>query len=216
MARSTFYYHIKSLNNGDKYAGLKAEIREIFIANSGRYGYRRIALELRNRGHKVNHKCVLRQMHACGLKCRVRAKKYRSYKGGIGLVAPNIINRDFKARQPNRKWATDVTEFKIGGVKLYLSPIIDMYNNEVVSYVLSERPDFKQTATMLEMAFAKIPEDTGLILHSDQGWQYFMEQYQQRLRLKGVIQSMSRRGNCLDNAVIENCYIYILLSVNIL
>jgi transposase InsO family protein len=206
MARSTFYYHLKALHAGDKQMSLKAIIEEIFKEHCGRYGYRRITLELRNRGYTVNHKCVLRLMHTCGLKCKVRAKKYRAYKGDVGVVAPNIIDRHFKAQRPNQKWATDVTEFKIKGVKLYLSPIIDMYNNEVVSYAISERPVFRQIIEMLEGSFAKIPDHTNLILHSDQGWQYLLKRYQQKLKSKGIIQSMSRKGNCLDNAVIENFF----------
>jgi transposase InsO family protein len=206
MARSTFYYHLKSLHAGEKQADLKAVIKGIFNDHKGRYGYRRITLELRNRGYTVNHKCVLKLMHACGLKCKVRARKYRSYRGNVGIVAPNIINRDFKAIRPNQKWATDVTEFNIKGDKLYLSPIIDMYNNEIISYILSERPTFKQVADMLAGAFAKIHDHKNLILHSDHGWQYLMKRYQQELKSNGVIQSMSRKGNCLDNAVIENFF----------
>lgn len=206
MARSTFYYHLKSLRSVDKYAQLKAVIKEIFEDNRGRYGYRRIAIELRERGYTINHKTVLKLMNICGLKCKVRAKKYRSYKGDVGLTAPNIINRNFKAEKPNQKWATDVTEFKINGVKLYLSPIIDLYNSEIISYNISDRPLFKQTEDMLNDAFSNIEDNTKLILHSDQGWQYLMRKYQQKLKNKGIIQSMSRRGNCLDNAVIENFF----------
>jgi transposase InsO family protein len=206
MARSTFYYHIKLLDSGDKYAAIKAMVKEIFHAHKGRYGYRRITLELRNRGYTVNHKCVLRLMRVCNLKSEVRAKKYCSYRGEVGIVAHNVIGRDFKATAPNQKWATDVTVFKIKDTKLYLSPIIDMYNSEIVSYALSESPGFRQITEMLDKAFAKIPDNTNLILHSDQGWQYFMRPYQWRLKSKGILQSMSRKGNCLDNAVIENFF----------
>jgi transposase InsO family protein len=206
MARSTFYYHIKLLHSDDKYTAIKAIVKEIFHAHRGRYGYRRITLELRNRGYIVNHKCVLRLMRVCSLKSEVRAKKYCSYRGKVGIVARNVLDRDFKAIAPNQKWATDVTVFKIKDAKLYLSPIIDMYNSEIVSYALSESPDFRQITEMLDKAFAKIPDNTNLILHSDQGWQYFMRTYQWRLKSKGILQSMSRKGNCLDNAVIENFF----------
>jgi transposase InsO family protein len=145
-------------------------------------------------------------MRLCSLKSEVRAKKYCSYRGEVGIVARNVIGRNFKATAPNQKWATDVTVFKIKDAKLYLSPIIDMYNNEIVSYALSESPDFGQIIEMLDKAFAKIPDNTNLILHSDQGWQYFMKPYQRRLKSKGIMQSMSRKGNCLDNAVIENFF----------
>lgn len=160
MARSTFYYHLKSLRSVDKYAQLKVVIKNIFEDNRGRYGYRRIAIELKERGYTINHKTVLRLMNICGLKCKVRAKKYRSYRGDVGLTAPNIINRNFKADKPNQKWATDVTEFKINGVKLYLSPIIDLYNSEIISYNISDRPIFNQTIDMLNKAFSTIEDNT--------------------------------------------------------
>ena len=132
--------------------------------------------------------------------------KYRSYKGTIGKIAPNILNRDFKADKPNQKWVTDVTQINIGSEKLYLSPILDLYNGEIVSYNISKSPNFNQTLDMLDKAFVKIGDQTNLILHSDQGWQYQMKKYQNKLKEKGIIQSMSRKGNCLDNAVMENFF----------
>ena len=188
----------------DKYEVVKTEIKSIYHKNKGRYGYRRIHLTLRNKGFIINHKTVQRLMKALGLVCRVRIKKYKSYKGDVGKIAPNLLNRDFSASRPNEKWATDVTEFALFGEKLYLSPIIDLYNGEIISYNLSRRPNFAQTIDMLEKAFAKIPDDTNLILHSDQGWQYQMKPFQRMLSDKGIRQSMSRKGNCLDNAVMEN------------
>jgi putative transposase len=145
----------------------------------------------------------MKQQH---LKCMVRIKKYKSYRGEVGKIAPNILNRNFKAEKPNEKWVTDVTEFSLFGKKVYLSPILDLFNGEIVSYNISDRPTFSQTIDMLEKAFSKIPNGTGLVLHSDQGWQYQMRHYQASLRKKGIIQSMSRRGNCLDNSVMENFF----------
>lgn len=190
----------------DKYRELKDVIKQIFSENKGRYGYRRITMELHNRGYRVNHKTVQKLMRQCGLKCEIRRRKYRSYKGEVGKVAPNIIARDFKADRPNQKWTTDVTEFAVNNQKVYLSPILDMYNGEIISYNISLHPTFHQTMDMLDKAFAKIPDNTGLILHSDQGWQYQMGRYQLRLKEKGIIQSMSRKGNCLDNSVMENFF----------
>ncbi len=190
----------------DKYRVEKEEITAIYHENQGRYGYRRITLEMRNRGYVINHKTVSRLMKALGLKCKVRIKKYRSYKGEIGKIAPNLIDRNFHADAPNQKWTTDITEFSLFGKKLYLSPVLDMYNGEIVSYSINERPHLRQVMEMLDKAFAKIPENTGLIFHSDQGWQYQHRMYQQRLKEKGVRQSMSRKGNCLDNAVMENFF----------
>lgn len=194
------------MNKPDKYEDVKPIIAEIFHEHQGRYGYRRITLELHKRGYIVNHKTVQKLMKQIGLKCMVRIKKYKSYRGKVGKVAPNLLQRDFKATKPNEKWVTDVTEFSLFGKKLYLSPILDLYNGEIVSYNISERPTFHQTTDMLKKAFEKIPDDTQLILHSDQGWQYQMPKYQNMLKEKGIRQSMSRKGNCLDNAVMENFF----------
>ena len=206
MPRSTYYYYVKKSKTPDKYTRIKDEILSIFHENQGRYGYRRITMELHNRGYQINHKTVQRLMNELHLKCMVRIKKYRSYKGEVGKIAPNIIKRDFKADKPNQKWTTDITEFALFGTKLYLSPILDMYNGEIISYSISERPVLNQVMDMLDKAFEKIPDGTNLIFHSDQGWQYQHKQYQKRLEIKGIQQSMSRKGNCLDNAIMENFF----------
>ena len=194
------------MNQTDKYSELKDVIKQIFHENKGRYGYRRITMELHNRGYSINHKTVLKLMQQCCLKCEIRKRKYRSYKGEVGKVAPNKLNREFFAEKPYQKWVTDVTEFSVQNKKIYLSPILDLYNGEIISYNLSLHPTFHQTMDMLDKAFAKIPDNTGLILHSDQGWQYQMKHYQARLKEKGIVQSMSRKGNCLDNSVMENFF----------
>lgn len=206
MPRSTYYYYVNQSKQPDKYNVIKEEITVIYHENQGRYGYRRITLELRNRGYCINHKTVQRLMKALYLKCLVRMKKYRSYKGEIGKIAPNIIQRDFKTDAPNKKWTTDITEFALFGRKLYLSPVLDMYNGEIISYNISERPVLGQVMDMLNKAFEKIPDGTNLIFHSDQGWQYQHKQYQNQLNKKGIRQSMSRKGNCLDNSVMENFF----------
>lgn len=206
MARSSYYYYEKRSQVVDKYNVIKELIKQIYSQNKGRYGYRRITLELSNRGVLINHKTVLQLMRVLGLKSLIRLKKYKSYKGEMGKAAPNILARNFKATKPNQKWATDVTEFNVSGKKLYLSPIIDLFNQEIISYELSERPNFNQVMTMLKKSFKKLPVLTNLILHSDQGWQYQMKQYQRILKEKGIKQSMSRKGNCLDNAIIENFF----------
>ena len=145
-------------------------------------------------------------MKQLGLVCCVRIKKYHSYKGEVGKIAPNLLNRDFYAQKPNEKWVTDVTEFSLFGKKLYLSPILDLHSGYLVSYTISERPVLSMVTDMLNKAFINIPDNTNLILHSDQGWQYQHKQYQRMLRNKGIRQSMSRKGNCLDNAVMENFF----------
>lgn len=145
-------------------------------------------------------------MRAIKLQSLVRSKKYHAYKGNVGKIAPNILDRDFKSQVPYQKWATDITVFGVKDKKLYLSPILDLFNGEIISYQLSESPNFKQVNDMLKKAFRKVKVLEGLTLHSDQGWQYQMKEYQKMLADKGIIQSMSRRGNCIDNAVIESFF----------
>lgn len=194
------------MDSADKYEAAKAEITAIYHENKGRYGYRRITMELHRRGIPLNHKTVQRLMKELGLVCRVRMKKYRSYRGEVGKIAPNLLKRDFHAEKPNQKWVTDVTEFTLFGEKLYLSPILDLCSSDLVSYTISDRPVLSMVTSMLDMAFERLPDGTNLILHSDQGWQYQHKHYQAMLRDKGVRQSMSRKGNCLDNAAIENFF----------
>lgn len=190
----------------DKYADIKEQIISIYDENKKRVGYRRITLELHNSGIKVNHKTVQRLMKQLGLFCRVRMKRYNSYRGEVGKIASNLLERSFDAEKPNQKWVTDITEFSLFGQKLYLSPILDLHSRDIISFTISERPRFAMVIDMLEQAMRKIPADTNLILHSDQGWQYQMKQFQRLLQTKGIRQSMSRKGNCLDNAVIENFF----------
>ena len=206
MARSVFYYHLKCLKTIDKYSNEKESIKLIFHEHKGRYGYRRVTAEMHNRGFMLNHKTIQRLMGDLGLKSKIRMVRYRSYKGEVGKIAPNIIDRDFTAEAPNRKWATDVTQIKIGSVKLYLSPIFDMFNGEIISYNISRKPDMEQIYDMLDKAFTRFDSLDGLILHSDQGWQYQHYGYRKRLEEHHIVQSMSRKGNCLDNAMAENFF----------
>ncbi len=207
MARSTYYYYRAQRKATDKYQELKTQIGSIYHRHKGRFGYRRITLMLKEKGYTINHKTVLRLMKVLGLKSIIRVKnKYRSYRGEQGKIAPNVLARNFRAPVPNQKWARDITEFNVRGEKLYLSPIIDLYNGEIISYDLSERPVFSQVWKMLKKSFRKVKDKRGLILHSDQGWQYQMKMYQKILLDQGIVQSMSRKGNCLDNAIIENFF----------
>lgn len=160
-----------------------------------------------NREHGcVNHKAVQRLMSEQSLKAVVRVKKYRSWKGEQGKIAPNVLQRNFRATRPNEKWVTDVTEFAVAGQKLYLSPVIDLFNGEVISHVMSERPLMNMVSTMLEKALTTLNPGERPVLHSDQGWQYQMKCWQAQLKAHGLTQSMSRRGNCLDNAVAESFF----------
>ena len=206
MARSTFYYYLKQLDQADKYATQRALIVSIYHQHKGRYGYRRVTAVLKQSGYQINHKTVLKIMHESGLKSKIRVKKYHSYKGQQGKIAKNLLKRDFKATKPYQKWVTDVTEFSVRGKKLYLSPILDLFNGEIVSYNLSDRPTLAQTMDMLSSALKRLPSTARLILHSDQGWQYQMRHYQAALRSRRIKQSMSRKGNCLDNAAMESFF----------
>jgi len=206
MARSSFYYHLKALKKVDKYKDLKKSIKQIYHRHKGRYGYRRITIELKNNGIIINHKTVKRLMDVLGLKSLIRVKKYKSYKGEQGKIAPNVLQRKFQASGMNQKWVTDITEFKVAGKKLYLSPILDLFNKEIISYQLSESPNFSQVHSMLLKAFKRKNKQDNILLHSDQGWQYQMGTYQRILQKNNITQSMSRKGNCLDNAVIENFF----------
>ena len=206
MARATYYYHQKMLTNPDKNEPIRKQVCSIYHAHKGRYGYRRIALELRNQSLLINHKRVVRLMRECGLKSLVRVKKYRSYKGNVGRIAPNIMERNFSALAFSKKWVTDITEFALLGQKRYLSPILDLYNGEIVCYTVSAHPNLHLVTSMLQKAVKSIKEGAGLILHSDQGWHYQHATYQKILKKKGITQSMSRKGNCLDNATMENFF----------
>lgn len=182
------------------------EIKLIYEANKGRYGVRRIYHELLNRGHIINHKKVQRLMKKMELKGKRPKEKYHSYKGKIGKIADNIINRNFTASGPDQKWATDVSQFNLPFGKCYLSPILDMYTNEIIAYDLSLHPNYEQITNMLNKAFEAHPNMNGLIFHSDQGWQYQMKRYAASLKDRGIIQSMSRKGNCYDNSVMETFF----------
>lgn len=206
LARSTFYYQQAALLVVDKYAAIKDQIKAIYDLHKGRYGYRRITATLRKQGNLINHKTVQRLMEELQLKSLVRLKKYRSYRGQVGQVAPNLLERNFNASSPNEKWVTDVTEFKVDGKKLYLSPVMDLFNGEILAYTTSKRPLFNMVGTMLSKAFARLGAQDRPVLHSDQGWQYQMDKYRQRLDEHAVTQSMSRKGNCLDNAAMESFF----------
>ncbi|WP_129543134.1 IS3 family transposase [Serratia sp. 1D1416] len=206
LARSTYYYCCKVSRVPDKYREAKQRITEVFNIHKGRYGYRRVTCAMRKEGYVLNHKTVQKLMTELQLKSPVRRKKYRSYKGNAGKVAPNLLQRNFTAQCPNQKWVTDVTEFRVGEDKLYLSPVLDLYNGEIIAYEVARRAEFRLVKKMLDKAVCRIKPGEQLLLHSDQGWHYQMAAYQHALRVNGVKQSMSRKGNCLDNAVMENFF----------
>ena len=206
IARSTFYYYLKH-DDTDKYACEKQKIVDIYNSNKGRYGYRRITIAMRNKGYLINHKTVQKLMNNLGLKGKQRKNdKYHSYKGTVGKVADNLLKRDFHAEKPFEKITTDVTQFNVCDEKVYLSPVLDLFNNEVVSYSISTSPNLEQVREMLNGLFKKLPADATPIFHSDQGWQYQHAEYQRLLAEHNIIQSMSRKGNCMDNGAMENFF----------
>ena len=207
MAKSTYYFEINKVDAVKmRNTELEAEIQEIFNYNKGRYGVRRIHRELVNRGYTVNHKRVQRLMHENGLFGKRPKEKYHSYKGEVGKIAANIIDRDFSTTAPLQKWTTDVSQFSFSWGKCYFSPILDMNTNEIISYDLSLSPNMEQIQRMLNKAFDKYPSVHGLILHSDQGWQYQHAYFRNTLEAHGIIQSMSRKGNCYDNCIMETFF----------
>lgn len=207
LARSSFYYQ-RAIASVDKYAELKQQIQIIYHAHKGRYGYRRITLALKQQGFVHNHKLIARLMKDMGLQALIRRKKYRSYQGQQGKVTKNKLKRRFTAEHPNKRWLTDITEFKVGHDKLYLSPILDCYNNEIISYTLAKRPQYVLVKDMIDKALARLPKERKhkLMLHSDQGWHYQMSQFRKTLKDNNITQSMSRKGNCLDNAKMEGFF----------
>ena len=206
IARSTFYYYLKQ-KDVDKYESEKTDILELFNKNKGRYGYRRLTSLLKAKGYCINHKTVLKLMNELGIKGKQRKNdKYYSYKGEVGKIAANLLERDFYAANPFEKLTTDVTEFKVCDDKVYLSPVMDLYNREIISYSISLSPNLEQVREMLNGLFAKLPADATPLFHSDQGWQYQHAEYQRLLKEHNIIQSMSRKGNCMDNGAMENFF----------
>lgn len=204
MARSTFYYRIGE--RPDKHASLCGRIEGIYRKHKGRYGYRRVCQTLRADGLTVNRKTVSRLMRGMSLFGITPKRHYRSYKGDVGKTAPNVLNRDFSAAGPCEKLTTDISQFVIKGVRLYLSPMLDLWNGEIISYTVSHSPNLALVMKMLRKAFRRMGATSGTMLHSDQGWHYQHAQYQLMLKERGIIQSMSRKGNCLDNSVMENFF----------
>ena len=209
MSKSTYHYQCNK-KKSVKYESLKSEILNIYIINKCRYGYRRITIVLKKNGYSINHKTVyklMKEMNLIGIRCK-KGKKYNSYKGTIGRVAPNIINRNFKSNRPYEKMFTDVTEFKIGEEKVYLSPVIDAFNGEVLAYQISKTGDLRLVLDMMNKLYEILPKNINYIqyIHSDQGFQYQNICFVNSLKEHNIIQSMSRKATCLDNCIAEGFF----------
>lgn len=218
MPKATFMYWQKRFEreNPDKV------LEETIIAvrkNNKDYGYRRVVAELHNQGYKVNKKKVQKIMQKLGLQVTSftrKSRKYSSYKGKVGIIAPNRIRRRFNTHVQHQKITTDTTELKYYEVddkgrmsmyKLYLDPFMDMFNGEILSYGIDKHPSAKNVMDALAQAI-EITSDCPYrrTFHSDQGWAYQMKAYTYRLKQERIFQSMSRKGNCLDNSVMENFF----------
>lgn len=207
LARSTFFYHQSGQGTPDRHAELRAAIRTVFSEAKGRYGHRRIHAKLIRRGWQVAKKTVLKLMREENLLCKVRRKRrYSSYQGQVGKIAENVLKREFEAAEPNLKWVTDVTEFKVADRKIYLSPVLDLFDRSIVSFSVSQSPTVAFTNESLNAAIATLNAGEAPLVHSDQGFQYQHASWQQLLNDAGLTQSMSRKGNCLDNSVMENFF----------
>lgn len=212
IPEATYHYHLKRLNSEDQDKDLKDKISELFYQFKERYGYKRITNELNKNGLVINHKKVYRLMKELGLKCikfTRKTRKYNSYKGTVGEVAKNLLNRRFSTPFALQKLVTDVTEFKcLNDQKLYLNPIYDLYNGEIISFGISKRPTLDLVLGPLEDAI-QIVKKNGTVrttIHSDQGWLYQHKKWRQHLKKNKIFQSMSRKATCSDNAAMENFF----------
>ncbi|WP_193747472.1 IS3 family transposase, partial [Cellvibrio sp. OA-2007] len=206
LARSTFYAWDVARKVPDKYAQTKELIKQVYDEHKGRYGYRRIADALREHGVELHANTILRLMGMLSLKSIQRVRQFKTFRGKVGVVAPNLLERNFDAEAPNQKWATDVTEFKVGSEKLYLSTVKDLCTREIVAHEMSLRPTMQLVVSMLKKALATLRQGETPTMHSDQGWHYQMSEYRNLLSDHNVVQSMSRKGNCLDNASMESFF----------
>lgn len=206
LARSTFFYHQARLERPDPHAELKKAITTTFEENRRR-GHRVVHRELRKAGWRIAKKTVLKLMRELELNCPIRRRRrYVSYQGTVGKVADNVLNREFTATAPNQKWVTDVTEFRINDRKVYFSPIMDLFDRQIISYAVSTSPNLELTNSCLRDALATVEQGQLPLVHSDQGFQYQHQSWRRLLAKAGAKQSMSRKANCYDNAVIESFF----------
>lgn len=206
LSRSTYYYELQKQELDSKNIDIIQNIKDIFHKHKGNYGVRRVYHELLNMGIRINHKKVQRLMHKHHLTAKKHPQKYHSYQGHVGAVADNLLKRNFVAEAPNKKWTTDISQFSFSWGKCYLSPLMDMYNNEIVGFDLSKNANYEQIERMFLSAGINSKDLSKLIIHSDQGWQYQNPRFVQTLKEHGITQSMSRKGNCMDNSIMESFF----------
>ena len=211
MPETTYHHHIKQMHQKNPDKVWKTLILETFEKHEGRYGYRRIHAELKAQGYIINHKKVQRIMQELNIECEkfVRKSRYKSYKGTVGKVAKNRLNRRFYTPHALQKLVTDVTEFKCtDDEKLYLSSILDLYKGEIISFSLSKSPtlDFVMDSLKQALPVIQARAEYRTTIHSDQGWHYQHNAWVRILRQNKIFQSMSRKATCADNAAMENFF----------
>lgn len=206
LARSTFFYHQARLGRPDPHAELKTAITVAF-EESRRRGHRVVHRALREAGWRIAKKTVCKLMRELDLVCPIRRRRgYVSYQGEVGKIADNVLARQFTATAPNRKWVTDVTEFRVNDRKIYLSPVMDLFDRQIISYAVGTSPNLELTNSSLRDALATLEQGQAPLVHSDQGFQYQHRSWRGLLTTAGATQSMSRKANCHDNAVIESFF----------
>ncbi|MBM6756231.1 IS3 family transposase [Collinsella tanakaei] len=210
LARSTYYCALAH-PKGPTRPELRARVAEIFGRLPNGVGHRQVAMELRAvDGARIADKTVLKMMGEMGLRCGIRKEtdyhRYNSYKGVVGETFENVLGRDFEADGPWQKMGTDVTEFRLSFGKAYLAPVYDFGSKEIVAHSVSEHPDLAQQEEMLDMLEAAMPEGASPVMQMDMGWQYQHAAFAGRLRRTGIVQSMSRKGNCIDNGATEQVF----------
>ena len=207
MAKSSYCYQQKQIKKENKIAKIKERIKILFFENHKRYGYRRIHLLLKREGIIISEKIVRSIMKEENLIVRaIRQKKYSSYLGEISPAVPNEVQRDFHADKPNKKWLTDITEFKIGKEKVYLSPIIDCFDGMPITWTVGTSPNAELVNTMLDNAIALLKGNEHPIVHSDRGCHYRWPGWIQRMNEAGLTRSMSKKGCSPDNSACEGFF----------
>lgn len=212
IPEATYHYHVKNFGKEDPDTEIKDLIIYLFKGFHERYGYKRITDELQKLNYCINHKKVYRLMRGLGLKCvkfMRKSRKYNSYKGNVGKIAKNRLARRFNTPIPLQKVVTDITEFKcLGEEKLYLNPILDLYNGEILAFGIKKRPTLDLVMDPLKetMEIIKNHATYRTTIHSDQGWHYQHNRWVKTLKANKVFQSMSRKATCADNASMENFF----------
>ena len=207
LPKSSYYYQIQCIKREDKYKEIRAKVKELFINNKGRYGYRRIHCLLKREGITISEKVIRRIMNDDHLIVKAAKRhKYSSYEGELSPAVKNIVNRNFSASAPNQKWLTDITEFRIPAGKVYLSPLIDCFDGMVVSWTIGTAPTADLTNTMLKNAINTLHDNEHPVVHTDRGCHYQWPAWIRLMHDFALTRSMSRKGCSPDNAACEGFF----------